>query len=803
MSNYEIVNDFKVNLDVRKKLGKGVHGTVHPGIHIFSNDHVAAKRTDGIYKEFFSEEEFQKEADLLTRRIPPHENIIKVYDYTTTEYVQDGIPKVDVWLITERCKFGNLKEFAYKRALSIEQKIELMYQSALAISHLHGCKPQSIAHRDVKPENILLTGDEDRPTIKLCDFGSAKAVTRKDGKSQPMCSAAGTRTYEAPEQMELHDGYFVYDKRIDIFSLGITFLAFLKAVKGSPMSPETINGKGLGEMMWISYKNKENFSLPIHDRSDSALESAVKHVIERMIQFEPSDRLSAAEVVEELSKLRAKHRNPHPLPNVAKPPKPAPASKDWQAGTKMLALHSFTATDERGLSFSEFDVLTFVTSTADSSWYQARDQNGNIGLIPSQYVERRGEIELQPIPWFHGHMSQRVAQSLLAGVAIPVTMSRKEKRELISDKEVGTFLVYAMEHEDIDVENHTYTLVVVKHDRRLEFYRIFRNNNNRLTIDLEQDFENLLRLVQFYEMDAKGLCTKLQKALVNESPTFMCVDSWYFWKEGWHINHSDIKFSGMQIPGNFAYTCRGKYFGKDVFIKKRRGPSLVQDILLEAAIMTCLSHKNLVQLIGVCFGDETLIVTEFLGKGTLLNYLRSPGHTGISAKEQIGFAMDVCRGMRHLEQNGIVHGHLAAVSVLLSEGGTAKVGDFVFAHPVGCMKEFHRILIKWSAPEVTKGQRHTPKSDVWSFGILLWEIYSFGCTPYPGIRNNDDVVSHLEDGELMEAPVGCPDEIYGVMLTTWDLRPENRPTFAALVDILDQYHSTFFVWLNQDKARVN
>ena len=225
----------------KHKLGMGAAGTVYTGVDTSTPKlaTVAAKKVS-IYKQYLEEGEFEKEADLLLYKIPPHDNIIKVYDFSKIEYVKDSVEMLDLWLIMEYCDQGNLQTYAMKRELSVKDKFELIFQMALAVDHLHNCKPESVSHRDIKPQNVLLTGDEESPTVKLADFGVARTVTRNiEGKSVTMYSLAGTPHYVAPEQTELDDKKFKYSKKIDIFSLAVTWLALLEVCKGSIMAAMT------------------------------------------------------------------------------------------------------------------------------------------------------------------------------------------------------------------------------------------------------------------------------------------------------------------------------------------------------------------------------------------------------------------------------------------------------------------------------------------------------------------------------------------------------------------------------------
>ena len=234
------IGQYLIVEDKLHKVGKGATGDVYTGVDLSTAElsTVAAKKVT-ILKEFLVEGEFEKEADLLLHKIPSHKNIIKVFEFVKLDSENDD-DNLDLWLVMEFCELGNLEKHARKKELSIRDKSELIFQMVLAVNHLHNCKPESVTHRDIKPQNVLLTGNEESPTVKLADFGAARTVTRnEEGISVAMFTLAGTTAYMAPEQRELQDGKLKYSKKIDIFALAWTWLDLLEACKGYTMMPKT------------------------------------------------------------------------------------------------------------------------------------------------------------------------------------------------------------------------------------------------------------------------------------------------------------------------------------------------------------------------------------------------------------------------------------------------------------------------------------------------------------------------------------------------------------------------------------
>lgn len=427
----------------------------------------------------------------------------------------------------------------------------------------------------------------------------------------------------------------------------------------------------------------------------------------------------------------------------------------WVPGTELVGLYNFTGNSTEDLPFRRGDRLTVVRTTQDPCWYFARHvADGKTGMIPANYVQQRGEVKLHAMQWLYGKIS------------------RERAEELLQPRVDGLYLVRESTSFPGD-----YTLCVC-FEGKVEHYRVMCTDS-QMTIDNEEFFNNLKQLIEHYEQDADGLCTRLVRPLVKPGSCDVTVDQNAFIELGWHIKTKDLKLGEQIGKGEFSEVCKGDYLGTQVAVKILRDKSTAQQFLTEASVMTTLRHPNLVQLLGVVLGETTYIVTEFMSKGSLIDYLRTRGRAIITGADQINFACDTCCGMSYLETKHIVHRDLAARNVLIHEDGTAKVSDFGLARPVDCDQTGGKFPIKWTSPEALRDNRFTNKSDMWSFGILLWEIYSFGRVPYPRIPLAD-VVMHVERGYRMEAPEGCPKEVYEIMQCTWDKDPTVRPNFSEV-----------------------
>ncbi|KAG2455277.1 FGFR4 factor, partial [Polypterus senegalus] len=230
------------------------------------------------------------------------------------------------------------------------------------------------------------------------------------------------------------------------------------------------------------------------------------------------------------------------------------------------------------------------------------------------------------------------------------------------------------------------------------------------------------------------------------------------------------------------------------------------DLISEMELMKVMDkHKNIINLLGVCTQDGPLyVIVEYASKGSLREYLRARRPPGMDytfditkvPEEQLTFkdllscAYQVARGMEYLASKRCIHRDLAARNVLVTEDNVMKIADFGLArgvHQIDYYKKTTngRLPVKWMAPEALFDRVYTHQSDVWSFGVLMWEIFTLGGSPYPGIPV-EELFKLLKEGHRMDKPSNCTHELYMLMTECWHAVPLQRPTFKRLVEELDR-----------------
>ncbi|XP_051027248.1 tyrosine-protein kinase SYK isoform X2 [Acomys russatus] len=251
--------------------------------------------------------------------------------------------------------------------------------------------------------------------------------------------------------------------------------------------------------------------------------------------------------------------------------------------------------------------------------------------------------------------------------------------------------------------------------------------------------------------------------------------------------------------GNFGTVKKGYYqmkkVVKTVAVKilknEANDPALKDELLAEANVMQQLDNPYIVRMIGICEAESWMLVMEMAELGPLNKYLQQNRH--IKDKNIIELVHQVSMGMKYLEECNFVHRDLAARNVLLVTQHYAKISDFGLSKALRADENYYKAQthgkwpVKWYAPECINYYKFSSKSDVWSFGVLMWEAFSYGQKPYRGMKGSE-VTAMLEKGERMGCPPGCPREMYELMNLCWTYDVENRPGFTAVELRLRNYY---------------
>ncbi|XP_010561749.1 PREDICTED: tyrosine-protein kinase Fer isoform X2 [Haliaeetus leucocephalus] len=351
--------------------------------------------------------------------------------------------------------------------------------------------------------------------------------------------------------------------------------------------------------------------------------------------------------------------------------------------------------------------------------------------------------------WYHG--------------AIP----RIEAQELL--KQQGDFLVR---------ESHgkpgEYVLSVFSDGQRRHFIIQYADNQYRFE---GTGFPTIPQLIEHHYTTKQVITKKSGVVLLNP----VVKD------KKWILNHEDVTLGELLGKGNFGEVYKGTLKDKTPVAVKTCKEDLPQELkikfLSEARILKQYDHPNIVKLIGVCTQRQPIyIVMELVPGGDFLSFLRKKKDE-LKTKQLVKFSLDAASGMAYLESKNCIHRDLAARNCLVGESNILKISDFGMSRQeddgVYSSSGLKQIPIKWTAPEALNYGRYTSESDVWSFGILLWETFSLGVCPYPGMTNQQ-AREQVEKGYRMSAPQKCPEEIYKIMQRCWDYKPENRPKFSEI-----------------------
>ncbi|KAK9954452.1 hypothetical protein ABG768_016516 [Culter alburnus] len=444
---------------------------------------------------------------------------------------------------------------------------------------------------------------------------------------------------------------------------------------------------------------------------------------------------------------------------------PAPKKKPSQL---YAALFDFEARSEEELTVKEGDKLSVIEKRGD--YVLAKKLTGSLesGLVPANYVALVQD-EFANYKWYYGNINRQKAEKLL----------------LASQNKTGSFLVRISEsHSD------EYT-ISARSENSVFHFRIHRSAIGAYFVSDKISFGTLDELIRYYQHNSRSLGCPLDQPCVQQRELFDM--------EPWERPREEFQLLKKLGEGHFGEVWEAVWTTKKqkVAIKMlKQEDTKVDEFVKEVHALKNLHHPKLIQLLALCTrGEPVYIVTELMTKGSLKSYLSSPEGQVLTSAHLIYMAGQIAEGMAYLEDRHIVHRDLAARNILVGEDLVCKVADFGLARiikdSVYTASRNTKIPVRWTAPEAALYQRFSVKSDVWSFGVLLYEMMSRGKMPYDG-KNNKEVLEILSSGYRLPCPNRCPPNIYRIMMECWHAEASKRPSFHALHSQLDNIYSRLY-----------
>lgn len=421
----------------------------------------------------------------------------------------------------------------------------------------------------------------------------------------------------------------------------------------------------------------------------------------------------------------------------------------------------------------------------------------------------------EKMPWFHGKIDREDSEQRL--LRIPHTNGKF----LIRERETNAKLV-------------SYALCLL-HNNQVMHYRIDKDKAGKLSIPDGKKFDTLWQLVEHYSYKPDGLLRVLTESCPRPShfseghlqnpynidsngrgdlqvnffsTEAMPMDTQVYESpyadpeelRSTTVNRSDLILEDGELgSGNFGTVLKGIYQMKKtqkvvaVKILKNddNNTAVKEEMFREASVMQQLDNPYIVRMIGICEAENLMLVMELAELGPLHKFLQKNKH--ISVKNIAELVHQVSMGMKYLEEHNFVHRDLAARNVLLVTQHYAKISDFGLSKALTEEENYYKAKshgkwpLKWYAPECMNYLKFSSKSDVWSFGVLMWEAFSYGQKPYKGMKGNE-VIQMIESGERMSPPPDCPAEMYDLMKKCWTYKPDERPGFSVVEPRLRHYY---------------
>ncbi|CUT98754.1 tyrosine protein kinase Fyn [Echinococcus multilocularis] len=443
----------------------------------------------------------------------------------------------------------------------------------------------------------------------------------------------------------------------------------------------------------------------------------------------------------------------------------------------MLCAFDFNKTNADEISCRRGDILlieapvrlpsgcltTISTDNCTDRWLSARDwRNGNVGLVPADFL------------------TDESGESVVFDAFQCSSRAEAEEQLLLPVIQSGTFIVRPAK----EVGNLTLSVLVREESNaHVEHYHLHYDAASQgYYISSDKKLGSLDELIKFY-CDPQTctltvpLCAPCPKLGHSVQKFSSCV-----------VSRASVALKHRLSSGNFGEVWLATYRGVEVAVKRALAATSRQDIVKEAEVMHQLYHPRLVLFLGVCCepsSEPVMIITEFMPNGALDGYLRQKRPL---YGELLDMIFQISDGMAYLERRRAVHNDLRAANILVDADNSVKVADFGLTK-ILCNDSRDicdgMFPVRWTPPEATEvGVFQSTKSDVWSFGVLMYEVFTYGGVPYDDIPDDNEVIVAVENGHRLcnpsELGYQCEDRIYAKMQACWDSDPETRPTFEEL-----------------------
>ncbi|XP_054458508.1 tyrosine-protein kinase ZAP-70 [Anoplopoma fimbria] len=429
----------------------------------------------------------------------------------------------------------------------------------------------------------------------------------------------------------------------------------------------------------------------------------------------------------------------------------------------------------------------------------------------------------EKMPWYHGKITRQEGERRLYSGAQP------DGKFLVRDRQ----------------ESGSFALSMV-YGKTMYHYQILQDKSGKYSMPEGTKFDTIWQLVEYLKMKADGLVTHLGESCVNgkaaeKTPSLpatrragtngytpppravaaasepvntvpadrevlpMDCNGFNPYHNPNEMRRFNIQRSQLLIDevelgsGNFGCVKKGVLKTEsgqiDVAIKvlKNENEKLVkEEMMREAEIMHQLSNPFIVRMLGLCNAENLMLVMEMAAAGPLNKFLSNNKDT-VTADNIVDLMHQVSMGMKYLEEKNFVHRDLAARNVLLVKKQFAKISDFGLSKALGADDNYYKARtagkwpLKWYAPECINFHKFSSKSDVWSFGVTMWEAFSYGGKPYKKMKGQD-VTRFIDAGNRMECPAACPERMYTVMKECWTYKHEDRPDFKKVEESMRSYH---------------